>query len=235
MFELNEEIAKWCAMLAGSGKLNKSDINELEGHLREEIEQLTALKLSEDEAFIVARHRLGGTEALSDEFAKVNRAAIFRMRCFWVGVGLLSYELAKHAGLIVSNVGVLLAALFGVRGYLLSVAEVIAQGIFFGVVILVLYLIARMKDIQCGWFSRAAGCALGKVALFGSVFVVIVAMRAGRVFIQMAMVRLLGAREFGELALLQQYKGLVWIVIVPLILLGIIIGLRPEKNPMIEV
>jgi len=235
MFELNEEIAKWCAMLAGSGKLNKSDINELEGHLREEIEQLTALKLSEDEAFIVARHRLGGTESLSDEFAKVNRAAIFRMRCFWAGVGILSFKLAMQAGSIASNVGVLLASLFGVRGYLLSAAEVIAQGIFFGVVILVLYLIARMKDIKGGWFSRAAGSAWGKVALFGSVFVVILAMLAGRVFIQIAMARLLGAREFGELALLQQYKGLVLIVVVPLILLGIIIGLRPEKTPMIEV
>ena len=93
----------------------------------------------------------------------------------------------------------------------------------------------RMKDIKGGWFSRVAGSVRGKVALFGSVFVVIVAMLAGRVFIQVAMARLLGAREFGELALLQQYKGLVWIVVVPLILLGIIIGLRPEKNPMIEV
>ena len=235
MFELNEEIAKWCAMLAGSGKLDKSDIDELEEHLREEIDRLTALKLPEDEAFIVARHRLGGTEALSDEFAKVNRAAIFRRRCFWAGVGLLCYELAMHAGSIASNAGVLLASLLGVRGYLLSAAEVIAQGIFFSVVILVLYLIAGTKDIKGGWFSRAAGTVRGKVVLFGSVFVVIVAMFASRIFIQIATARLLSVSEFGELALLQQYKGIVWIVFVPLILLGIIIGLRPEKNPMIEV
>ncbi len=235
MFDLNEEIAKWRIMFTGSGKLNKADIDELEGHLRGEIENVTELKLSEDEAFMVACHRLGGTDVLADEFAKVNRAAIFRRRCFWAGVGLLSYELARHVGLIASNVGVLLASLFGVRGYRLSAVEVIAQGTFFGVVISVLYLIARMKNIQGGWFSKAAGSVRGKVVLFGSVFVVSVAMLASRVFVHIVMARLLSPHEFGELALLGQYKKLAWIVIVPLILLGVIIELRPGKTPRIEV
>ena len=137
-------------------------------------------------------------------------------------------------GLIASNVGVLLASLFGVRGYGLSAVEVLAQGIFFSVVIFVLYLIVRTKDIQGRWFSRAAGSVWGKVVLFGSVFVVIVAMYASRVLVQMATYRLLSSSEFGELAILGQYKKLVWIVIVPLILLGIIIKLRPGKTPRIE-
>jgi hypothetical protein len=142
--------------------------------------------------------------------------------------------LARHVGLIASNVGVLLASFFGVRGYGLSAAEVLAQGIFFGVVIFVLYLIVRTKDIRNGWFSRAASSARGKMALFASVFVVIVAMYASRVLVLMATARLLSSSEFGELAILGQYKKLVWIVIVPLILLGIIIKLRPGKTPRVK-
>ena len=59
MFNLNEKIIKWRSNLAQSETLAVSDLDELENHLREEIEQLTTLKLSDEEAFLVASHRLG--------------------------------------------------------------------------------------------------------------------------------------------------------------------------------
>ncbi len=41
-----------------------SDVDELESHLREQIEQLQVSGLSDDEAFLVAHRRLGNTAVL---------------------------------------------------------------------------------------------------------------------------------------------------------------------------
>ena len=46
MFDINEQIKKWRCALAQSEAFSKSDVDELESHLREEIERLIALKLS---------------------------------------------------------------------------------------------------------------------------------------------------------------------------------------------
>ena len=56
MFDINEQIIKWRSNLAQSETLAGSDIDELENHLREEIEDLTDLKLSSEEAFLIATH-----------------------------------------------------------------------------------------------------------------------------------------------------------------------------------
>jgi hypothetical protein len=52
---------QWRTHLAGSELLGNSTVNELEGHLREEMEHLKTSGLSDEEAFLVAQHRLGDT------------------------------------------------------------------------------------------------------------------------------------------------------------------------------
>jgi hypothetical protein len=229
MFNLNDEISKWRSSLAESQTLETSDIDELESHLREEIEQLVTAKLSQQEAFWVARHRLGDADSLAEEFAKINASVLWRKRLFWAGTGLLCYEMAKHVGLAASHVTVLLGSLVGIRGYGLNVVEVLTQGTFFGAVILGLYRICRTKDMQGEWFSRVAGSVWGKLALFGGVLGIVAMTLAARIFAQAAVARLLGVRELGQLALLGAYEQLVWIVIVPLILLTVVMYLRPSR------
>ena len=229
MFDLNDQISKWRRSLAESQTLVTSDIDELESHLREEIEHLTALKLSEQEAFYVARHRLGDAGSLTEEFAKINGSVLWQKRLFWAGAGLFCYEVAKHVGLAASHVGILLASLVGIRGYGLNVVEVVAQGTFFGVVILGLYKMGRTRDMQGEWFCRVASSVWGKLALFGSVLGIVAMTLAARIFAQAAVARLLGPRQLGQLALLGAYEQLVWIVVVPLILLTALILLRPSR------
>jgi hypothetical protein len=117
MFDLNEQIIKWRGNLAQSQTLGNSDIDELESHLHEEIENLTALKLSEEEAFLVATHRLGSTDSLAGEYAKINRSSIFRRRLSLMITGILTYLLATHFATAVSKDCVLLAANSGITGY----------------------------------------------------------------------------------------------------------------------
>ena len=117
MFDLNEQINKWRSNLAQSQTLGSSDIDELECHLREETENLTALKLSDEEAFLVATYRLGDTASLSDEYAKINRGKSFRQNVSWMITGILTYQLATHFATAVSKNCVLLAANSGITGY----------------------------------------------------------------------------------------------------------------------
>ncbi len=117
MFDLNEKISMWRSNLAQSQTLGSSDIDELECHLREEIENLTALKLSDEEAFLIATHRLGSTDSLAEEYEKINRGKLFRQNVSWMITGILTYLLATHFAAAISKDCVLLAANSGITGY----------------------------------------------------------------------------------------------------------------------
>jgi hypothetical protein len=117
MFDINEQIIKWRSNLTKSETLGSSDIEELESHLHEEIEQLKTLKLSDEEAFLIAAHRLGTTDSLAAEYEKINRGSIFRRRLSLMITGILTYLLATHFTTAVSKGCVLLAANSGITGH----------------------------------------------------------------------------------------------------------------------
>lgn len=71
MCDVEKRIEQWRDRLAASETLSNAEISELEGHLREEVAGLRKLELSEAEAFLVARDRLGDAAELEGEFAKV--------------------------------------------------------------------------------------------------------------------------------------------------------------------
>jgi len=78
MFNLDEEIQSWSDHLRAHGNLRNADILELEGHLRDEIEELIAAGLTPDESFLISVKRLGNVDAISNEFAKVNTENLWR-------------------------------------------------------------------------------------------------------------------------------------------------------------
>ena len=61
---------QWRSYLDRHPAAVRADIDELENHLRAQLADLTAVGLSEDEAFLVAVKRLGGVDALSRDFAR---------------------------------------------------------------------------------------------------------------------------------------------------------------------
>ena len=76
MFDVNEAIIRWREGLAQGEACGKSDLEELECHLREQIEELSRSGLSAEEAFWIAVHRIGETGSLTREFAKINRGTV---------------------------------------------------------------------------------------------------------------------------------------------------------------
>ena len=229
MFDLNNAISSWRMNLSEKQTFAKSDIDEMETHLREEIDSLTSSNLSEQEAFLVATHRLGDTDSLAAEFAKVNTSILWRNRLFWILAGLLSYIVVKYITGIASTGFVVLAWFAGINGYSLGVVDLVSQMVFFLAVIFVFYQIVRRRDRHGELFCKVADKPWGKFLLFAGVFIIIAAGLAASIFVPATMVRMFSASEYGQILMFGAYAGFVKQIIMPLILLAVVIRLRPSR------
>lgn len=68
--EVEAQVAEWRGYLPRHRAIAAADLDELEDHLRAQIDDLIAAGLTDDEAFLVAIKRMGGSDALSREFAR---------------------------------------------------------------------------------------------------------------------------------------------------------------------
>jgi hypothetical protein len=75
---LEEQIAQWRAYVRRRQALHGPDVEELEGHLRDQVAALTEAGLAGDEAFLVAVKRMGSLDALSREFARAHSERLWK-------------------------------------------------------------------------------------------------------------------------------------------------------------
>ena len=75
---LEEHIAQWRGYVRRRQALHGPDVEELEGHLRDQLAALTEAGLSGDEAFLVAVKRMGSLDALSREFARAHSERLWK-------------------------------------------------------------------------------------------------------------------------------------------------------------
>jgi hypothetical protein len=75
---LEEQIDQWRTYLRRRQAIHSVDVAELEDHLREQIEGLTAAGLATDEAFLVAVKRMGDLDSLSREFAREHSERLWK-------------------------------------------------------------------------------------------------------------------------------------------------------------
>lgn len=71
MFDLDQAMAEWRRQMLAGGIKTPVPLEELESHLREEIERQTKSGLIQEEAFNVAVQRIGPAPMLESEFKKV--------------------------------------------------------------------------------------------------------------------------------------------------------------------
>ena len=72
MFNLEQAVAEWRGRLAKAGVRSPKILDELESHLREEIEKQTKLGVGFERAFTVALQNLGPADAIKNEFGKTD-------------------------------------------------------------------------------------------------------------------------------------------------------------------
>ena len=75
---IEDHIAQWRAYLRRRQAVHGPDVEELEGHLRDQLAALTEAGLAGDEAFFVAVKRMGNLDALSREFARAHSERLWK-------------------------------------------------------------------------------------------------------------------------------------------------------------
>ena len=78
MADVESQIRRWKSHVYEAGSLSYSDIEELESHLRDSIDELTDRGVRNDEAFLIAVKRLGEISMIQQEFAKLSTEDIWR-------------------------------------------------------------------------------------------------------------------------------------------------------------
>ena len=90
MFDLEKSIAGWRRYLLAVGIKTPGLLEELESHLREDVENQIRSGLSTRQAFEIATQRIGGAGALKSEFEKVEtNERKFMKRILIISAGIL--------------------------------------------------------------------------------------------------------------------------------------------------
>ena len=179
---LEEQIAQWREYLRRRQALNGPDVEELEGHLRDQLAALTEAGLSGDEAFLVAVKRMGSLDALSREFAREHSERLWKQLVMAPGAEkpadtgrgeiLVVLCLAVAAALAVK-----VPALFGLQ---LSPNEEVPPFYFRNATLFVFPLLALYFMWKRGWNTKgglwlalpfAAGAVFANVFPWGTVVV----------------------------------------------------------------
>jgi hypothetical protein len=88
-FNLSHAVALWRQELLTQAEMLPEEIRELESHLRLSMDGLKKLGLREDEAFWLARRRLGPGEKIAIDFAKAKPYRLWQNRLHWLTAGVL--------------------------------------------------------------------------------------------------------------------------------------------------
>ena len=86
MFDLEQSITNWRRQMLAAGIKTPVPLEELESHLREEIEQQTKSGLNEQKAFEISVQRIGQPKLLKTEFKKSERTFMKRTMIILVGI-----------------------------------------------------------------------------------------------------------------------------------------------------
>jgi hypothetical protein len=98
MFNLEQSIAVWRRQMLTAGIKNPVPLEELESHLREEIERQIKSGMDAQQAFEMSVSEIGQTGALRCEFKKVESKTSKRVGIFaiLIGLGLIIRVLVRH-------------------------------------------------------------------------------------------------------------------------------------------
>jgi hypothetical protein len=132
LFDLEKSIADWRRQMLAAGIKTPVPLEELESHLREEIERQIKLGFDGQEAFEISAQRIGRPESLKNEFKIVERNIMKRIAMIALGIfgilfgpGLILPALAKHKDLGIWNYDIVWPIVLGALITLVGVSTTI--------------------------------------------------------------------------------------------------------------
>ena len=234
MFDLNERINHWRASLAQSQSLGKTDIDELESHLREEVDSLKESTLSDEETFLLATRRLGSPASLSSEYAKIHRGIVFRQKASWIITGVLIYMMAIYIARVVSEDCVRFAINSGMSSYTsLGLLGFIAQILALLITVFLGYFACRLA-LRIPGFKRNINQLSKSVSFLTILFVFLATVFCYGVALHIPVpaFRNMNVHKHATEAL--TYTQLLWSVLLPAILVLALIILRKSSKREME-
>src|SRR4051812_11000429 len=111
--ELEAQFGQWRQYVQRRREMQPSDVDELEDHLRGSVDELVAVGLSADEAFLVAVKRMGSLDELSREFAREHSERLWKQLVLTGGAGSPTADTPSRRGPV--GVGIFAAGGAGVR------------------------------------------------------------------------------------------------------------------------
>ncbi len=118
---LEEQIAQWRLYLSRRRAIHGPDVEELEGHLRDQMAVLTEAGLAAEEAFLIAVKRIGSLDALSREFAREHSERLWKQLVIAPeaagesGTGTRAEMLVVLSLAVAAAVAIKVPALFGLQ------------------------------------------------------------------------------------------------------------------------
>ena len=104
MFKLEPAISEWRETIRMAGIDSAERLDELESHLREEIEAQVGTGNSEESAFITAVKQIGRPEILKPEYAKAGETVYEQMkRLYYALAGIQNHQLATTMNNSIKN------------------------------------------------------------------------------------------------------------------------------------
>ena len=127
--ELESQIRSWRGFVQRHQVISSSDVDELEEHLREQVADLRAGGLDEDEAFLVAVKRMGSVDEISREFAREHSDRLWKQLVL-AGPSDRSGDPAARRELVVV-IGLAVAAAVAIKLPVLFGADMDDSGAFY--------------------------------------------------------------------------------------------------------
>ena len=224
MFELEHELQEWTKRFSRMEVMCPGDIVELEQHVRDSVGNLTSKGLSEEEAFLIATHRVGGPGPVGREYGKVNGGYIWGRRLFWMLAGYLFIEACQLTITAVASLGQVLAASAGLDGTVMGYTTVgITALCWLG---LAIWLHRWSVDRNDGHsIARMFMQSQGTIIVGGVVFIVVVAtlVKFGS---QITVARITSVQEYGQAAVISAWGNALFATLFPLLLLIVMLAIR---------
>jgi hypothetical protein len=90
-YSITEKVNDWAEGLKAKPSFTESDIEEMKGHLFDSCKSLMLKGLSEEEAFILAKLRMGDSPELDEAFKEANQPVLQMRRSLYILAGVLVY------------------------------------------------------------------------------------------------------------------------------------------------
>jgi hypothetical protein len=157
MFNLEQSIAEWRQQMLAAGIKTPVPLEELESHLREEMQERIQSGLNEQAAFDMTIRQIGRAEVLKTEFAKVRETIYERLKSLVCALaGIPNYQLATNMNTSNENLEP------GWATYLKSAAMIFpAIFVWIGSCVFVLPMLREICEVSGTTFPKLIQTALG--------------------------------------------------------------------------